>query len=315
MAKLSFPERNPEDQEIQEEEVVEDLPLNPEGGGLGRSRRILIIAGIGAVLIGGLYLANQLFLAPSPPSTSPARPAIPAVQSPAATATAPSIPSPAGPAQQQVKGEDKSATPAPPTTTAPTVSTKQAAPGKSAGAATGSGKVEPGRGTISAKVEAKPAAKSAPAPSSKYSLQMGAMVMEENAEALKRRLDASGFPADIRKGTAYVAKQVVTVGDPSSKREAEELSRQLNVDGFPSQLLEVDGKYTPQIGAFFNLDEAIDLARELQKKNYRPKISSRSANTVVYQVRHGRFDSRSDAVKRGEELKSKGFTQAFVVSE
>ncbi|MBI4736271.1 MAG: SPOR domain-containing protein [candidate division NC10 bacterium] len=133
------------------------------------------------------------------------------------------------------------------------------------------------------------------------------MVMEENAESLKRKLDESGFSSMIRKGTAFVAKQVVTVGEPTGKREAEDLSRRLNVDGFPSQLLAVGNKYTPQIGAFFNLDEAIDLARELQKKNYHPKITSKPANTVVFQVRHGKFDSRTAAVRRGAELKGKGF--------
>jgi cell division septation protein DedD len=158
-----------------------------------------------------------------------------------------------------------------------------------------------------AKAEAKPTTIPASVSSHSYSLQMGAMVMEENAEALKRKLDAGGFPAVIRKGTAFVSKQTVTVGDPTGRREAEALSRRLNVDGFPSQLLVVGGKHTPQIGAFFNLDEAIDLARELQKKNYHPKITSKPANTVLYQVRHGKFDSRAAAVRRGEEVKSKGF--------
>lgn len=160
-----------------------------------------------------------------------------------------------------------------------------------------------------AKAEAKPREKRAPkAALANYSLQMGAMVMEQNAEALKRKLNAGGYPAVIRKGTAYVTKQIVTVGEPTGKREAEDLSRRLNVDGFPSQLLAVGGKYTPQIGAFFNLDEAIDLARELQKKNYPPKITSKPATTVVFQVRHGKFNSRAAAVRRGEELKGKGFS-------
>jgi cell division septation protein DedD len=133
------------------------------------------------------------------------------------------------------------------------------------------------------------------------------MVQEENAEALKRKLDASGFPAVIRKGTASLEKQVVTVGEPTGKSEAEDLARRLNVDGFPSELLLTGGKYTPLIGAFFTLDEAIDLARELQKKNYPPKIISKRVATAVYQVRHGKFDSRAAAVRRGEELKKKGF--------
>jgi cell division protein FtsN len=133
------------------------------------------------------------------------------------------------------------------------------------------------------------------------------MVVEENAEGLKQKLDQSGFTSVIRKATAFVTKHVVTVGDPTGKREAEDLARRLTVDGFQSELLAIGDKYTPQVGAFFNLDEAIDLARELQKKNYPPKITSKPANTVVFQVRHGKFDSRPAAVKRGEELKAKGF--------
>jgi hypothetical protein len=34
--------------------------------------------------------------------------------------------------------------------------------------------------------------------------------------------------------------------------------------------------------------------------------------TVLFQVRHGQFDTRAAAVKRGEELKAKGFN-AWVV--
>jgi cell division septation protein DedD len=140
-----------------------------------------------------------------------------------------------------------------------------------------------------------------------FSLQVEAMVQEQNAQTLRKKLEDSGFRSSIRKGTAFVTKHTVTVGEPTGKREAEELSRRLTVDGFPSQLLAIGSKYTPQIGAFFNLDQAIDLARELQNKNYQPKITSKPANTVVFQVRHGKFDSRVAALKRGEELKAKGF--------
>jgi cell division septation protein DedD len=154
---------------------------------------------------------------------------------------------------------------------------------------------------------AKAPTKGFPVAAGKYSLQVGAMVMQQNADALKQRLDASGFPAAVRKGTASVKREVVTVGEPTSKPEAEELARRLTVDGFPSQLVAVGSKFTPQIGAFFDENEAIDLARELQQKNYSPKITAKPAKTTVFQVRHGRFNSRAAAAKRGEELKRKGF--------
>jgi cell division septation protein DedD len=228
---------------------------------------------------------------------------VPPAKAPVPTAPAKEeAPAPAAPAKPAAKEEAKQAPAAQPAkVAAPPAPSKEAAPGKEAAAPPGPAE----KAAPPAKAEAKPAEK--PAPSS-YSLQIGAMVMEENATALKRKLDAGGFPAVIRKGKAYVAKQVVTVGEPSGKREAEDLSRRLNVDGFPSQLLAAGGKYTPQIGAFYNENEAIDLARELQKKNYLPKISSKPTTTTVYQVRHGKFDSRAAAVRRGEELKGKGFS-------
>jgi cell division protein FtsN len=104
----------------------------------------------------------------------------------------------------------------------------------------------------------------------------------------------------------------VTVGELAGKPDAEEMGRRLNVDGFPSKVVTLEGKYTLQIGAFVNLDEAIDVARELQKKNYRPKITSKPAAAVLYHVRHGQFDTRAAAMKRGEELKAKGFSALVV---
>ena len=302
MARFSFLKRSTEEEGLLGEEA--DL-MAEEGRTGGGMRRILIIFGIGVLLIGGWYLANQLFLtAPPPPPTPPliARPVAPVpTPMPAPQAPVPAAPTPAAPAKPPAKEQAKPAPPAPPPSA-------KAAPPPPAPA-----KPEPAKAPAvpekapPAKAEAKAPTKAAPAGPTKYSLQIGAMVMQPNADALKQKLDASGFRASIRKGTAFVTRQIVTVGDPNSKREAEDLSRRLNVDGFPSELVALGGKYSPQVGAFFSLDEAIDLARELQKKNYPPKIISKPANTVVFQVRHGQFDSRAAAVKRGEELKSKGF--------
>jgi len=296
MVNFTFPKRSAEDERLPEEEGAELEGPEERGHQTGGVRGVVIIVGIVvAVLIGGWYLARPLFFTSSlPRPTGPVQPVTPAHQTKAPVPIPPAkeaLPSTA--AQPPDKEGVKAAPSAPPAKVA--VATpppeKSLTPEKKAEA--------------SAKAVEKPGSK---AVATSFSLQMGAMVMEENAVALKRKLDGSGFPAVIRKGTVYVTKQVVTVGEPTGKREAEELSRRLNVDGFPSQLRNVGDKYTPQIGEFFNLDEAIDLARELQKKKYAPKITSKPSTTVVYQVRHGRFDSRASAVRRGEELKGKGFS-------
>ena len=338
MAKMNLGQQGGGDEGLPEEgdsgfdnmEPVEEL--GGGGEGRGKSRRTLILLLI-LLLLGGGYLAYTLFLkAPeAPPPPIVARPAAPApapapapppVKAPVAAPTPtpaptpppaptptpaptpPPVPTPAAPSKAEAPA--KPVAPPPPPAKAPAVP----APAPTESAKTAPTKPTPAKKAPAA--EAKPAQK-APAPKGTFSLQVGAMVVRENAEALKRKLDQNGFSASIREGKANVSRQVVTVGDPGSKAEADELARRLTVDGFPSQIVSISGKYTPQVGAFFNQDEAIDLARDLQKKNFAPKISARPANTVVYQVRHGQFSSRSAAVKRGEELKAKGYTSTFMV--
>jgi cell division septation protein DedD len=306
MARFSFGKRTTDDEGIPPEpvegEAENQMPSEPVESG-GRPRRLLVIAGIGVILIGGLYLANILFF--STPAPPPARQAVPAPPAP----TKEAAPAVVGPSKAEVKADAKASTPAK-VATAATPSAKAPTPAKAPAEQAPPAKA----GSPTGKAEAKAPSKVAPTASKGFSVQVGAMAQAENAETLKRKLDAAGYQAVVRKGSGFAPKHVVTIGDPVAKREAEEMARRLNVDGFPSQLVTVDGKYTPQIGSFVNLDEAIDLARELQKKNYRPKITSSNApaTTVLFQVRHGQFDTRAAAAKRGEELKAKGFN-AWVV--
>ena len=313
MARFSFGKRTTDDEGIPPEpvegEAENQMPSEPAESG-GRPRRLLVIAGIGVILIGGLYLANILFFStPAPPPVRQAVPAPPtAVPAPPAP-TKEAAPAVVGPSKAELKADAKASTPAKVATKA-TPSAKAPTPEKAPAEQAPPAKA----GSPTGKAEAKAPSKVAPTASKGFSVQVGAMAQAENAETLKRKLDAAGYQAVVRKGSGFAPKHVVTVGDPVAKREAEEMARRLNVDGFPSQLVTAEGKYTPQIGSFVNLDEAIDLARELQKKNYRPKITSSNApaTTVLFQVRHGQFDTRAAAVKRGEELKAKGFN-AWVV--
>jgi cell division septation protein DedD len=314
MARFSFGKRTPEDEGIPPEPVegeAETRASSEPEESVGKPRRLLVIAGIGVILIGGLYLANILFFS-TPPAPTVVRQATPAPPIAAPVSPAPAkeaMPPVAGPSKAEVKTDAKPPTPA---KAAPEVkpAAKAVAPAKATAERTPPAKSGVPVGTP----DAKTTAKEPPKATKGFSVQVGAMAQAENAEALKRKLDALGYQAVVRKGTGFAPKHVVTVGDPVARREAEELTRRLNVDGFPSQLATAEGKYTPQIGSFVNLDEAIDLARELQKRNYRPKIASSNApaTTVLFQVRHGQFDTRAAAVKRGEELKAKGFN-AWVV--
>lgn len=343
MARFNFGKRTPEDEGIPPEPIEGETdgggPTDLVVGG-NRMRRPLIFALIGVLLIGGAYLANVLFFSAPEPPPIPTRPIVPAppvaaptapAPAPAAKEAAPGAPAPAAASKQPEAKAGAKAAPLPPPAPAKSAppaksSPEPAAPAKAAAAPAPASKAAPAPAPVPKSAPA-PAAKEPPAPSAKtgkaaaakpasaaksFSVQVGAMAQETNAQNLKRKLDEMGFQAVVRKGSGFANTHVVTVGEPTAKREAEEVARRLNVEGFPSQLVAVEGKYVPQVGAFVNLDEAIDLAREMQKKNFRPKITSKPATTVLYQVRHGQFDTRAAAVKRGEELKAKGFN-AWVV--
>ena len=328
MARFDFGKRTHDDEGIPPEPVEGDTGdgLVPEPGDGGSRRRrplILAVIGIACAVLGGLYLANSLFFSAPPPPPTPTRQALPTT--PGATPQVPGVPSPTKeaapvPTPPPPSSEKQEAKPAPQTT--PSDAAKAQAPVKAAPPVKASAE-PPSKPAAQAKTSKEPAASvakgetkaasKAPVASAKgFSIQVGAMAQEANAEKLKQKLSAMGYQAVVRKGTGFANNHVVTVGDPTDKREAEEMARRLNVDGFPSKLVVVAGKYTPEIGSFLVLDEALDLARELQKKNYRPKITSKPATTVLFQVRHGQFDTRAAAVKRGEELKAKGVT-AWVV--
>ncbi len=334
MARFNFGKRSHHD-----DEGIPPEPLEGDTGGEferetiergSRVRRPLMIAAIGIVAVGGLYLANVLFFSAPPAPPTPVRavvpvpsvpPAAPVAPAPTKEATAAPTQPPAKPIPPETKGEAKSQPPAaplkaevpvkaatPPSKPEVKTATKEPSPGKT----TTQQASPPKPAAPGPKAEAKAPAKAAAPASTGFSVQVGAMAQQANAEQLKQRLVAMGYDAVIRKGSGFASGHTVTVGDPTGKPEAEEMARRLNVDGFPSRLVAVEGKYVLQIGSFVNLDEAIDVARELQKKNYRPKIASKPATTVLYQVRHGQFENRAAATKRGEELKAKGFS-AWVV--
>jgi cell division protein FtsN len=298
-------------------------------------RRLLLLLGVVVILAGGGYLAYTLFLDSPPPPPSgpppiarapvPAKPPAPAIPAPPAPgqAAAPggsAAPAPAAKLAQPETPSDLAKAPAPkapepaavgPVAKAPAAPPPPAKLPEAKAPAASRAQVAPPP-AAAPKAPVKTAKAPAPAPGS-FSLQVGAYAVQANAEGLKKRLEASGFASTVRKGSAHLNRHVVTVGEPTTRREAEETARRLNIDGFPSDLVSVGGKYTPQLGAFLSQDEAIDLAREVQQKQYVPKISQRALTTEVYQVRHGEFDSRAAALKRGEELRAKGFSEIFVV--
>ncbi len=150
-------------------------------------------------------------------------------------------------------------------------------------------------------------------PEKRYSVQVASLVIERNALSLKKRLEKLGYSPTIEKTTAPIKRHRVYAGEFSSRDAAEQTARRLGVDGFPSNMVETEQrKFALEVGWSFSLNEALDLAHGLQKKNYASKIVSHVSPTPVHVVRVGAYKNRSDAVRASEALKTKGFAPLIV---
>jgi cell division septation protein DedD len=146
-----------------------------------------------------------------------------------------------------------------------------------------------------------------------YTVQVAALVVERNALSLKERLEKLGYSPVIHVTTARITRHRVYAGEFVGREEAERTMRRLNVDGFPSKLVEGEGgKVFVQVGSFLKIDEAIDLARELQQKNHTSKIVSGPVPTRIHAVRVGAYESRSEAVGTLDALRSHGFAPVIL---
>lgn len=283
------------------------------------SKRLIVISVAGLVLIGGAYGYINWYKQPSqtppPPRPRPvrqvAKPRPP--QPPTAAkrlqvkpkaARLPVASSATGPTQKQLPAPLKVEGPKAPSRVAKPVVT----PRKSPKPASPRAQVEqPTPKRLARATE--PTAKA----EKRYSVQIASLVIERNALSLKKRLEKLGYSPTIEKTTAPIKRHRVYAGEFNSRDAAEQTARRLGVDGFPSNMVETEQrKFALEVGWSFSLNEALDLAHGLQKKNYASKIVSNVSPTPVHVVRVGAYKNRSDAVRASEALKTKGFAPLIV---
>ncbi len=146
-----------------------------------------------------------------------------------------------------------------------------------------------------------------------YSIQVATLVLEKNAVSLRERLEKLGYSPEVRKTTARITRHRVTSGEFTSREEAEQAARRLQADGFSSNVVEgEDGKFRAEVGSFFRQDDALDLARILEKKNHAVKVVSQPASTPVYQIWVGEYENQAEALKTLGTLERQGLHPVLV---
>jgi cell division septation protein DedD len=191
---------------------------------------------------------------------------------------------------------------APQPSPAPTVEEKPASPPSAAAAG-----AKPATTQVAKVTEPKEKA------AGQYTVQVASLVVEQNARSLQERLKKLGYSPVVQKTTARVTRHRVYSGDFNNREEAEQAARRMNADGFSSTVVQGENRrFRLEVGSPVRLDDAIDLARNLEKKNYTAKIVSQPASTPMHQVWVGEYEDRAEALKTLEALKKQGFTPVVV---
>ena len=209
------------------------------------AKRLIMLGLVGIVLVGGAYVVNTYFLAPSaPPPAPPVRPVLPPPPKPPMAEPAPIPGAPAPPPKPQI------GVPSPGLGT-PTASPASPAPPKPGVAA-----LAPGG----------------------YTVQVGAFAVKANAEKMQKRLEEKGHPVTIRQGSSSkVSGHRVLVGEYAERAAAQaQRDKVAAAGGKGAKVVPMGaGKFTVEAGTFKNLDAAIDLSRELQQSGLVSRIDSR----------------------------------------
>ena len=285
------------------------------------SKRLIMISIVGIVLVGGAYGYINWYKPSQAPAPPPPRPA-----QQVATPRPPQPPRPAAPAQVQPKPADPAV--APSATGTMEEQPEAPNPGATQAPAPLPPKVTPPDVTTaeSPKPAMPPAQLEQPAPKPMakapeptvtverpYRVQVASLVVEQNALSLKEKLEKLGYSTSILRTTAPITRHRVYAGEFRNRDEAEETARKLGVDGFPANVVVTEQReFALEVGWSFNLDEAIDLAYNLQQKQYRSRIVSQAGPTPVHVVRVGAYEDRSEAVRTSEALRAKGFSPLIV---
>ena len=335
MRKFNLARTSPSPEAEDPDSAMEGGEVMPPRGG-GKARRVLVMVVALLIVAGGGYIALTRFIeSPAAKPEPPARPIRPIAKAPSLPMGPPAAGSPA-PMQQSPAptGQALPAGPGAPAKSAETPMAAQpsplspipaqavAAPPARAGAQGPAAKTgEPVKLARTAPAESgatlappaiPPARAESPAAAGSFSIQVGAMINESNAEQLKRRLEQLGYSPIVRRGRMYVRRHLVTTGEFPDRARADEAAKRLAALGIGAGVIASAGRFSVEAGSFTNEDDAIDLARQLQRLDYPPRIHDQTQDATVYQIRLGAFVSRAEAKAKGAELESKGFRYLIV---
>ncbi|MBI4667328.1 MAG: SPOR domain-containing protein [Nitrospinae bacterium] len=134
------------------------------------------------------------------------------------------------------------------------------------------------------------------------------------ALALKDDLSAKGFNSWISIGKLEGKIYSVETGDFKTGKEAEQAKAALEKAGFEPKITKQGNEgLIITAGVFTSQSAASDIAARLKGAGFDPRTIQRDGGADIYIVRVGRYESREEASKAAEKLKTSGHAPIGIV--
>ncbi len=169
----------------------------------------------------------------------------------------------------------------------------------------------------------KPAVVAAPAPKPavaavspgevRYSVQVGALILQSSVLELEKKLRSLGHEPFRKEGSTTAMMNMLTVGPFASVSEARSALARLKGAGVDSNLRRrADGGAVINAGSYLLEENAADVIKKIRSLGYPVRMSKKEARLPMTFIRVGRYPDMEDASSVRKELKDKGF-DAIVV--
>lgn len=175
----------------------------------------------------------------------------------------------------------------------------------------------PARGVVTDRAPAE-ALVSAPAPptersSVRYTVDLGAFLLSEEADLVEARLHQAGFSTVRFRQQVPASLFAVLIEPVRSTEEGVAMVERLKQGGFPDTMVQAAGPaLSLRVGEPAPLGAAVRLASKLRAAGYEVRIAERPGRAAHITVRHGNFASRSEAEVVAREVARLGVSNEVV---
>jgi cell division septation protein DedD len=159
-----------------------------------------------------------------------------------------------------------------------------------------------------------PEAQATPEPAGRYSVQIGALILESSVRDLEKKAAALGYETYQKEGTTTAMMNMLVVGPFPGMDEASGALSRLRESGIDSNLVRKSGGGAViNAGSYLLEANATSIEQKISSMGYPVELEKKAVKLPMTFVRVGHFNELEEATLTRDELKENGL-DAIVIS-